>query len=464
MQPLLNFLHTEVAGGVVLLVAAIAALVWANSPARGSYEALWHTEFALRLGPLVIAEDLAHWVNDLLMALFFFVVGLEIKREIVHGELRDPRAAAVPVLAALGGMVVPALLYVALSGGMPAARGWGIPMATDIAFALGVLALVGRRAPLSLKVFLLTLAVADDLGAIAVIAVFYSEGVILGWLAVAAATVAVILVLQRLGVRALPPYAVAAVVLWLATYSSGVHATIAGVLLGLLTPSRSFHEPEVVAGTVREQLLAVAGEQDVPAGGSDDERDEQVLIEVRRLAHEAVSPLARLQASLHPWTAYGVLPVFALANAGVAVDRDAVAAAFDGSVTWAVAAGLVVGKPLGVTLGCLFAVKVLRLRLPSQVGWPEVIGAGLLAGIGFTVALFVAGLSFRDPALTEAAKVGVLVASLFAGALGAAFLAWRDAGAGAGPEPYPNVVEPVKEKAGNRSAGNGAPPPNSSVP
>jgi len=424
VQPLQAFLHTEVAGGVVLVVAAVVALLWANSPLSESYARLWATELAISLGPFQIAEDLGHWVNDLLMALFFFVVGLEIKRELVHGELRDPKAAALPMLCALGGMVAPALLYALVNVGGPGSSGWGIPMATDIAFAVGVLALVGTRAPAGLKVFLLTLAVVDDLGAILVIAIFYTDTLAAGWLAVAAGTVIAILILRRVGVRALTAYVLAAAVLWLAIYSSGVHATIAGVILGLLTPAWPFHPPEAVTDAAAAHLQELGRE--LPDGVSD-EQEQTALLEVSRLANEAVSPLARLQAKLHPYSSFVVLPLFALANAGVALSGQELAASFTSPISLGIAVGLVLGKPLGIMLAGLIAVRAGFARLPARVGWLEMLGVSGLAGIGFTVSIFIAGLAFDSPESVDAAKVGILLSSVLAGVIGAAALAARDA-------------------------------------
>jgi NhaA family Na+:H+ antiporter len=412
-RPIQRFTATEIAGGVVLALAAAVALVWANSPASESYHQLLETELGLELGGWELRLDLHHWVNDLLMAVFFFVVGLEIKREVVHGELRDPRAAALPVIAALGGLAVPAAIYAVLNAGGPGANGWGIPMATDIAFALGALALLGRRVPASLHVFLLTLAVADDLGAIAVIAIFYSQGVAAAWLAAAAAAALAIVALNRAGVRWLVPYVVLAGFLWLATLESGVHATIAGVLLGLLTPAHPFHPPRRAAKVLHGQLdTMVAVEEAEP------DVDEYEMLEVTRLSRESVSPLARLETMLHPWTAFLVLPVFALANAGVDV-RDASVGELAGNpVTLGVVLGLVMGKPLGILAAAWLATRLRLGLLPAGAGWVHIAGVGLLAGIGFTVALFIAELSFTEAALTDAAKVGILVASAGAAVLG----------------------------------------------
>ncbi len=425
VQPLQAFLHTEVAGGVVLLAAALVALVWANSPAADSYTALFETELVLRVGSFVIAEDLAHWINDLLMAFFFFVVGLEVKRELVHGTLRDPRAALLPIVCALGGMIAPALLYAAFNAGGEGSSGWGIPMATDIAFAVGVLALVGRRAPTSLKIFLLTLAVADDLGAIAVIAVFYAGGVEVAWLAAAVALILAVLGLQRLGVRAFAPYVLLAIGLWYAVYSSGVHPTIAGVALGLLTPAWPFFRSSAAA---REAVRTLQDIGDADADGEIDEAEQASFMHVSATADEAVSPLARLESALHPWTSYLVLPLFALANAGVSLSGASPGDLVGDPVTLGVLVGLVVGKPLGVLVAAALVIRTGRAALPHNAGWLELAGVALLAGIGFTVSIFVAGLAFPagSPA-ADAAKVGILAASLLAGLLGAGFLAARDA-------------------------------------
>ncbi|MDQ3974295.1 MAG: Na+/H+ antiporter NhaA, partial [Actinomycetota bacterium] len=423
VRPAQQFLDTEVGGGVLLLAAAVAALAWANSPWSESYERVWETRLTISLGPWALSEDLRHWVNDLLMVLFFFVVGLEIKREAVFGDLRRPQTAALPVVAALGGMAIPAVLYVALTAGGPGVRGWGIPMATDIAFALGVLALVGRRAPHGLRLFLLTLAIVDDIGAIAVIAVFYTEQLSLAWLAAAAAGLGLIVLAQRLAIRTLVPYVLAAGFVWLATYSSGVHATIAGVALALVAPTRPFHQPEAVADVVVGQLGAVRTADDPPDSDTEDqETDEQTLRAVSELAHEAVSPLARFENKLHGWSSYLVLPLFALANAGVAVSGEFLADPAAARVAMGVFVGLVLGKPLGIA-GCAWlAIASGRAQLPGGVSWRHLIGAGALAGIGFTVSLFITGLAFTDPALVDAAKTAILGASLLAGVVGALWL------------------------------------------
>ena len=407
-RPVREFLHTESAGGIVLLAGALVALVWANSPWRHSYTALWETEVAMEVGRYVVAESLRDWVNDGLMALFFFVVGLEIKRELVHGELRSPRTAALPVLGALGGMVVPALLYATVNAGAPGAAGWGVPMATDIAFAVGVVSLLGRRVPASLKLFLLTLAVADDLGAIVVIALFYGSGTDGRALALAAGLVGVMVLLRRARVTWMPCFVVLGIGVWAATLASGVHATIAGVVVGLLTPAHPL-APASVARDWAEDLL------DEPTPGE--------LVDMTRLAKASVSVAERLAHHLHPLTSFVIVPVFALANAGVSLSSDVLAAPGAGTVALGVALGLVVGKAVGITAASWLAVRLGLGALPRGVGWRQMAGIAAVAGIGFTVSLFVAGLAFDDRALEAAAKVGILAGSLVAAVGGVILLA-----------------------------------------
>jgi NhaA family Na+:H+ antiporter len=403
-----EFLHTEASGGVLLFSAALVALVWANSPWSAAYETLWHTDVRVNLGRYALEGDLHHWVNDALMTIFFFVVGLEIKRELVEGELRDPRTAAMPAIAALGGMVVPALLFVLLNAGGEGARGWGIPMATDIAFAVGVVALLGSRVHPSLKLFLLTLAIVDDIGAIVVIGLFYSSGLEFQFLAAAAAVVLAIVGLKRAGVVYLPFYIALGAALWLVTYASGVHATIAGVALGLLTPAQ------------RLLPTSVAKEW---AADLDDVPNAQQMDQMTRLARHAVSPAERIAHALHPWSSFFIVPVFALANAGVSIKGDS----FDAPGTAAVAGGVVLGLVLGKTLGIAGAAWIgARLgiaRLPEGATWRMMFGISAVAGIGFTVSLFVAELAFEVGPLQDAAKLGVLAASTLAAIAGGTALA-----------------------------------------
>lgn len=383
---LAEFIDVEIAGGLVLLAGAIGAMAWANVAAPSDYESFWRQPLRLGPGAFTLELDLRSWINDLLMALFFFVVGLEIKRELVDGELRDPRRAALPVIGALGGMLAPALLYLALNPSGPAARGWGVPMATDIAFAVGMLALVGKGAPAGLKVFLLSLAIVDDIGAIAVIAVFYSEGIHAIPLLFAASSIAAFAASWRLSGRvrvfALLGFAAAA---WIAMHESGVHATMAGVALGFAVPAAPAAVP---------------------------------------------SPAERLSHRLHPFSSFAVVPLFALANAGIPVHLDALAASLAHPVALGVVLGLVVGKIVGIMLASYAAVRGGVARLPEGVGWDRIVGASALAGIGFTVSLFIVDLAFTSDVLVVAAKTGVLAASLLATCIGAALLAVRPGRAG----------------------------------
>ncbi|HYM14570.1 MAG TPA: Na+/H+ antiporter NhaA [Dehalococcoidia bacterium] len=375
-QPLQEFLSTEAAGGVLLLAAAAAGMLWANLPS-GSYESAWGARVGSDVIGLHLDQTLRSWVNDGLMTLFFFVAGLEIKRELLHGELAGRRRATLPVAAALGGMAAPALIFAAFNAGGAGARGWGIPMATDIAFAVGVMALLGERVPSSLKVFLLALAIVDDLGAIAVIAVFYSDGVAYGWLLAAGAMFAATVALQRAGVRSVAVYVTVGVVAWLAMHQSGVHATIAGVAMGLLTPSRS------------EGAAPPGSAATVPAR----------------------SPLDRLEHTLHPWSSFAVVPVFALANAGIAIDGGVLRGAAGSPITAGVVLGLVAGKPAGIMFFSWLAVRARLASLPEGVRWAQLAGVATVAGIGFTVSIFVTALAFPEAARADEARIGVLCGS-----------------------------------------------------
>ena len=408
-RPLQRFLHIEASGGLVLLTSTIVALVWANSPWSEAYRDLWSTEVALDIGGHVVADDLRHWVNDGLMALFFFVVGLEIKQELVTGHLSKVRDALLPAIAAVGGMVVPAALYLLINVGDDGGAGWGIPMATDIAFAVGVLALLGPRVPTTLKVLLLALAIVDDIGAIIVIATFYSDEIHTGWALAALGGFALVVVLRQVRVWYVPVYAVVGTVVWFATFESGIHATIAGVALGLLTPARQLM-PSSESAALADELS----------------NDRQVTVEeVRAMSfrlRESVSVSERLQDLLHPWTSYVVIPLFALANAGVELSSDVIGDAVTSRVTLGVAAGLLLGKLVGITGAVFLATRLRIATLPSGVTLPHIAGMALLAGIGFTVSLFIAGLAFDDPGLEDQAKIGILVISIVAAVAGSVVL------------------------------------------
>jgi NhaA family Na+:H+ antiporter len=412
-RPLARFLEIESASGLVLLVCTVLALTLANSPAAGWYHALWHTHVGLEVGRFKLGGELGHFlVNDVLMTVFFFVVGLEIKRELVTGELRDPRKAALPVIAALGGMLVPAGIYLALMAGKPGDRGWGIPMATDIAFVVGAMALLGPRFPFGLKVMLLSLAIADDIGAVVVIALFYSEALAGDMLALVGVGLAAVYALNRLGVRAVPVYALVGAGVWLAALHSGIHPTVAGVVLGLMTPTF----PWVRREALRLALADLHGQLGPEEEGETAAHDLQLL---SFAAREAISPQERLESGLHPWVGFVIMPLFALANAGVAVNVAALA----DPVAVAVALGLFLGKPAGIVLFSWLAVRAGVARLPDRVTWPMMLGAGCLGGIGFTMSLFVAGLALDGEHLA-AGKIGTLTGSVCSAAVGAAILLW----------------------------------------
>jgi Na+/H+ antiporter NhaA len=400
---------TEAGGSALLLAATLAALLWANSPWSGSYEAFWSTPATIGVGDLTLTLDLEHWVNDAAMALFFLVVGLEITREVSTGELRDRRNLAAPALGALGGLVVPAAVYLAVNASGPASAGWGIVMSTDTAFVLGILALFGPRCPDRLRLFLLTLAIVDDVGAISVMALFYSDDLDLTALLVAAALIAVLVGLRWAGVWRLSPYVVTGIALWLAVYASGVHATLAGVLVGLLLPSTP-PGPEVLDRT-RDFGRAL---REAP----DAERAHQTAL----AAKASVAAGARLQLALHRWTAYVVVPVFGLANAGVPLDLETLRTAATSPVTLGIVAALVVGKTIGITTGTALALRTGWGVLPGGVRWSHLLAGATLAGIGFTISLFITDLAFEDERLHEQATIGILAGSVIAAVAGVVLL------------------------------------------
>jgi NhaA family Na+:H+ antiporter len=418
VRPLEQFVSQEAGSGLILMVAAIAALVWANA-APASYQDFWHTETVAGVGTLELHLDLLAVVNDGLMAVFFYVVALEVKREFIFGALRDRSYAALPVAAAFGTMVGAALTYLAVNliggGNMD---GWAIPIATDIAFALAALGLVGRRAPAELRTFLLTLAVVDDLATIVVIAVFYSQGISLAWLAGGLLALAAVAAMQRIGVRALAPYVVAAGAVWVAVHESGVHATIAGVALGFLTPARSFYPRRDTSETIADQLGTLVTE-------TDEDVSEATMSEVSRLSREAVAPLVRMEHALHPWSAYVILPTFALANAGVEVTLAGLTDALTGPVGLGILLGLVVGAPIGGILLPLGVARTTAATLPTTLDWAAIAAMAPLKGIGFTVAIFISILAFDDDALQVEATLAILVASLLAGLIGVGSLLLR---------------------------------------
>jgi Na+:H+ antiporter, NhaA family len=412
---LARFLHIEAVSGVILLIAAATALVWANSPWASSYEYVWHIPVGFSVGTNVISHSLHFWINDGLMTVFFLVVGMEIRREIHEGALSNAQLASLPLAAAAGGVVVPALIYLAVNAEPALRQGWAIPTATDIAFAVGVLALLGRSIPSSIRVFLLALAIIDDIAAVLIIALFYSSGLDYSGLLLALLGVAVVVAFQRLGIASAFSYVLPGAIVWCGMLMSGAHPTLAGVVLGLMTPV--FRRP------AREQPMDVAtralnefGERSHVAGV-----DVQELVSpVRRLEEaqrDLLPPVIRVQAALHPWVAYGVMPLFALANAGVSLEGADVSDA-SRSVLAGVALALIFGKPLGILLGSWLAVRVGWSLLPPGATWQALWVVGCLGGIGFTMSIFIAMLAFDDAHLLAAAKLGVLIGSLAAAVVG----------------------------------------------
>jgi NhaA family Na+:H+ antiporter len=422
--PFQEFFQAESASGIVLLACAAVAMVWANSPWAESYFHLWESHLVVSGGPIDLDYSLHYWINDGLMAVFFFMVGLEIKREVLVGELASPKQAALPIAAALGGMLVPAGIFVLFNAGTPELRGWGIPMATDIAFALGVLALLGSRAPAGLKIFLAALAIVDDLGAVLVIALFYSEGIDWTMLLYGGITLIVLLGANRGGVRRPAVYALLGLVLWYFFLKSGVHATIAGVLLATTIPAKTrINVPDFV-GRAREYLqrFEADGLRPDPAHPLTPQQ-ESALERLEEAAEGVQSPLLSIEHAIVPWVAFGIMPLFALANAGVALEPEVVAGV-GSPVVLGVALGLLIGKPIGVGLFAWGSVKLGLAGFPAGVRTMHLLGVGFLAGIGFTMSLFIAGLAFGDTTL-ELAKVGVLAASTIAGFIGYAILRAR---------------------------------------
>jgi len=416
VRPLLRFTRIESAGGIALLAAAAAALIWANLPFGGSYERFWETPVNLTIGSFHLDESIRIVVNDALMVLFFFVVGLEIKRELVAGDLRDPKTAALPAIAALGGMIFPALIYVAFTAsGGEGVHGWGIPMATDIAFAVGVVSLLGTRVPIGGKLFLLALAIADDIGAITVIAVFYTETLALGYLAAALGGLGLMYLAQRVHVRSLVFYVPLGIAVWFLLFESGVHATLAGVAIALVTPATAMYEDSQYHDRATRLLARYDFDAVAPQAA---ERIDFDALALSAVARESVAPLDRVEDALHPWSSFVIVPIFALANAGVRFAGVDLVAAITHPIALGVAVGLLAGKIVGITAFTWLAVRLGLGTLPRGISWRHVIGLAAVAGIGFTVSLFVAGLAFDTIELADRAKTGIFAGSAVAGIIG----------------------------------------------
>ncbi len=416
-KPVRNFLSIEAAGGILLLIATAVALIWANSPWSGSYDNLWNTHFELAVGSYHMGGSghhltLGYLVNDALMVIFFFVVGLEIKRELVAGHLKDPKAAALPAIAAIGGMVFPALIFFAFNPSGDPSSGWGIPMATDIAFAVGVVSLLGDRVGRPLKVFLLSLAIVDDIGAILVIAIFYTSSLSVSWSIAALVILAAILILKFLKIWYIPIYILLGFAFWLATFESGIHATIAGVLLGLIAPAKPQQSKE--EGMRALEWLRDKGENMYPV---------DVRLTAMELNESSSSIAERIGSTLHPISSFIIIPIFALANAGVDLGGGVLGDAAGSAITWGIALGLVVGKTLGIFITTWIGMKMPFTTRPKELNNLSLLGLSAAAGIGFTVALFITNLAYKENQIfADESKIGVLFASLAAGVIGLLFL------------------------------------------
>ncbi|MBW2507607.1 MAG: Na+/H+ antiporter NhaA [Deltaproteobacteria bacterium] len=406
-RPLIAFTHIESASGILLLVCTAIALVAANSPMAEAYAAFWNHEFSFSIADFELAYPLWYWVNDGLMPIFFFVIGLEIKRELVIGELSDPKKVVLPVAAAIGGVVIPVAIYLALQGGGEGQRGWAVPMATDIAFVVGCLSLLGKRVPYGVTVLMLSLAIVDDLAAVLVIALFYTTTIKVNWLVGAAVGLVAVAAMNRLGVRRVGLYVVVGTGVWLCTLKSGIHPTIAGVALGLMTPAMPWLGGASFMGFLRHTHETLRKEDTTLA------KAELMVADLAFASREAVAPLSRIERALHPWTAFAIMPVFALANAGVPVAVESIST----PVGLAIAGGLFIGKAVGIFGASWITVKLGWAERPAGVTWPILLGAAFLGGIGFTMALFIASLGLSGDLLV-AAKIGVIMGSFCSAVVG----------------------------------------------
>ncbi len=416
IAPVSRFIHLEYTSGIVLLISVIIAIVWANSAYHDFYEHFWHINFSIGFDGFTLSHPLHIWINDGLMAIFFFVIGLELKREFMEGELSSISKAALPMSAALGGMMVPALIYFYLNKGTDASHGWGIPMATDIAFALALLSMASKHIPTSVKVFLSALAVADDLGAVLVIAFFYTEQIYYLPLIIAGSFLAVLVIGNLMGIRNSTFYLLIGFGVWVGFLLSGVHATIAGVLVAFTIPAVTRINEHIYSDNLRK--LSYDFEQDIPEKGAlITDKQNKTIQKVRALSMAAETPLQTIEHSLHPWVAFGIMPLFALSNAGIVIGSDFFSSIVN-PISLGVAGGLLFGKFVGILLFCWVMIRLKLAKLPEQATWRHLIGVALLAGIGFTMSLFISGLAFKNPVLMDQAKYGILIASVIAGILG----------------------------------------------
>lgn len=421
VAPFQRFANTQTSGGIVLLLCAVVAIVWANSPWGETYEALWSTEIVVGFREYSLTRSLHFWINDGLMAVFFFVVGLEIKREVLVGELSSPRQAALPVIAAFGGMVAPAAIFAALNYGTDGIRGWGVPVATDIAFALGVLALVGDRIPVGVRVLLAAVAIADDIGATLVIAVFYTEDLFLYALVVGLGVFVLMALLNHAGVRNPLVYLLLGIALWMAFLKSGVHPTMAGVLGALAIPTRTRMDSDEFVRVGRLYVEEFASSGEIGLSTFTNTRQRSIVQALEHVCEQAQTPLQRLERLLHPWVSFVIMPVFALANSGVILDRTVIDHMLD-PVAIGIVLGLVFGKHIGIFGASWLAVHLRLADLPHGLRWAHIYGVGWLGGIGFTMALFIAGLAFQGTYNHAVSKAGIMLGSLIAGTIGYLFL------------------------------------------
>ena len=423
LKPINQFLHQEASGGILLIIFTVIALVWANTALSHTYHDLWHTHLIVSLGSLLTLDySIHHWINDGLMVIFFFTVGLEIKRELLVGELSSVQKASLPIAGALGGMIVPAILYTIYNTGGEGARGWGIPMATDIAFVVGIMALLGTRVPLTLKIFVLALAIADDIGAVLVIAIFYTAEISTTALIIAAIVLGLLILLNRLGTKSLIPYTILGVILWLAFLKSGVHATIAGVLLAFTIPAVSRYDTNKFSGKVKQLINNFDAKGDHWKNVLNNAERQHDVLAIESSCEKILTPLQWFEHSLHPWVSFFIIPVFALANAGVSLAGLDILHSLLSPVSLGIIVGLFIGKQFGIFAFSFIAVKLKLSSLPEGVNWKNLYGAGILAGIGFTMSLFIAGLAFEKPDLLDLSKIGILTGSLFSGIIGFVFL------------------------------------------
>ena len=421
LRPFQRFFRTQASGGIVLLVCVVVAIAWANSPWEEYYNKIWHTDFTIGIKDFILTQSLHFWINDGLMAIFFFVVGLEIKRELIIGELASFRKASLPIGAALGGMIIPAVIYAIINSGTDSLRGWGIPMATDIAFAIGILALFGNRVPLALKIFLTALAIVDDLGAVLVIAIFYSTDIYLTSLIIAGIILIALIICNRLHIRHPIVYLLLGLALWLALLKSGVHATIAGVISAFTIPAKARINSKDFVEKGKTIINNLESSENIGEKVPSTKEFNSAVYHLESISNKVLSPMHRLEHKLTYWVAYLVMPIFALANAGLKIDIELLTNIFN-PISLGIILGLVFGKQIGIVLFSWFFIKIKIADLPKNVSWKQLHGVSAIAGIGFTMSLFIAGLAFDNILFMQEAKLGILFASTIAGIIGAIIL------------------------------------------